>query len=132
LISLRFALSAAIPLFAIQASALSVDELPKQEWRVGGIDVEGADAVSSDTITEHMLTKERAWYAPWRARPPFNPGTDDPDNGVLGVFIRVASLRPVPRNRPALDRSVLFSQLRERDLHDGGCGHGQDGTENAE
>lgn len=76
LLLLAIVVNFAVVAMAHGSWALTVDQLPPgRDWRVGGLDIEGNDAISSSTIEEYLLTKQRAWYAPWRERPPFDPVT---------------------------------------------------------
>jgi len=55
---------------AARAPAVTVEELPHDvQWRVASIEIDGAGKVSHSEIKDAMFTKERAWYALWRARP---------------------------------------------------------------
>jgi outer membrane protein assembly complex protein YaeT len=54
--------------------ALPVEELdPNREWRTKDINISGNDQVGSSELQEALSTKTRAWYAPWRPRPTFDP-----------------------------------------------------------
>jgi outer membrane protein assembly complex protein YaeT len=58
------------------ALALQLDELPAdREWHTRSIEISGNRSIGGDDLREAILTKTRAWYAPWRDRPPFDPVT---------------------------------------------------------
>src|SRR5690606_16218441 len=60
-------------LWSTELLAIPVDEVPEDvAWRVESIEVEGEQVSSEGEIEKVILTKERAWYAPWREKPPFD------------------------------------------------------------
>jgi outer membrane protein assembly complex protein YaeT len=68
---------------AVQVEALD----PRRDWVVGSLVIEGADHVSAKDLTAVMQTKERTWWALWRPRPPFDPGTFENDlDNVRATF----------------------------------------------
>ncbi|MEW6297773.1 MAG: outer membrane protein assembly factor BamA [Thermodesulfobacteriota bacterium] len=67
--------------------ALSVEELDQdRQWRVTDIRVTGNEVFSEDELLSVLLTKERAWYLPWRERPAFDPVTFTTDVERLRRF----------------------------------------------
>ncbi len=59
---------------------VSLDEFEVDvEWRVAKITFVGNDAIPADDLHEAILTKKRAWYAPWRSRPVFDAVTFEAD-----------------------------------------------------
>jgi outer membrane protein assembly complex protein YaeT len=105
------------------AGAVAASELPEGvEWRVAGIEVEGAEVLSEGEIEKAMLTQQRAWYAPWRDRPILDRVTfqgdverirrlyesvgyygaevtydlvPDPEESTVAIAIRVAEGEPI-------------------------------------
>lgn len=58
------------------AAGVQVDDVPTdREWHVGSIEIDGNESIGTGDLREAMLTKTRAWYAPWRDRPPFDSVT---------------------------------------------------------
>jgi outer membrane protein assembly complex protein YaeT len=54
--------------------ALPVEELdPNREWRIKDLNISGNEQVGSSELQDVLSTKTRPWYAPWRARPVFDP-----------------------------------------------------------
>jgi outer membrane protein insertion porin family len=69
---LAFALCFA-SLLASSARAVTVDGLEQDvPWRVGSIEIVGNRVLDSGEVETVLLTKERAWWAPWRDRPAFD------------------------------------------------------------
>jgi outer membrane protein assembly factor BamA len=60
--------------------AIPVEELdPDREWRLKRLSFSGNENFSSGELKGVLSTQERPWYAPWRARPAFEPGTFSAD-----------------------------------------------------
>jgi outer membrane protein insertion porin family/translocation and assembly module TamA len=51
-----------------------VEELdPNRQWQTKGLKISGNDQIGSSELQEILSTKTRPWYAPWQARPGFEP-----------------------------------------------------------
>jgi outer membrane protein insertion porin family/translocation and assembly module TamA len=51
-----------------------VEELdPNRQWQTKGLKISGNDQIGSSELQEILSTKTRPWYAPWQARPAFEP-----------------------------------------------------------
>jgi len=56
--------------------ASTVDELdPQVQWHTAKIIITGNHDVTESQIRAQLVTQTRPWYAPWRARPEFDPAT---------------------------------------------------------
>ena len=54
--------------------AMPVEELdPNREWRTQDLIISGNKEIGSSEVEDALSTKTRPWYAPWRARPVFDP-----------------------------------------------------------
>jgi outer membrane protein insertion porin family len=84
---LRFAFLLSFAGLAVPARAVTVDGLSQEvPWAVGSIEVVGNQVLDAGDVETVMLTKERAWWAPWRDRPAFDRVT------FLGDIERVRRL----------------------------------------
>ncbi|MGH7858070.1 MAG: outer membrane protein assembly factor BamA [Candidatus Binatia bacterium] len=73
--------------FPRAASSLRVDRIdPARTFRVGEVEIEGADAFSEGALEKEILTQERPWYTPWRSDPEFQPDTFTKDLERLKRF----------------------------------------------
>lgn len=63
------------------ANTAAAEELdaPPPAWRVADIDIEGVCGLSAGELESQMRTEQRAWWAPWRERPGFDPLVFDGD-----------------------------------------------------
>jgi outer membrane protein assembly complex protein YaeT len=59
---------------------------PDLEWRIGEIEITGASHFSTGSLDKKMLSSERPWYTPWRARPEFDPAIFERDIARLVRF----------------------------------------------
>lgn len=71
-----FAAAVLFLLVARAAPAVQVEDVPSdREWHTRSIKIDGNESIGTGELRDAMLTKTRAWYAPWRDRPPFDPVT---------------------------------------------------------
>lgn len=92
---------------AIPARALTVDGLSQEvPWTVGSIEVQGNLVLDAGEIETVLLTKERAWWAPWRDRPAFDRVT------FLGDVERV---RRLYESRGYYGAEVTYDLTTERE-----------------
>jgi outer membrane protein assembly complex protein YaeT len=59
---------------------------PDLEWMIGEIEITGASHFSTGSLDKKMLSSERPWYKPWRARPEFDPAIFERDIARLVRF----------------------------------------------
>ena len=59
---------------------------PDLEWMIGEIEITGASHFSARSLDKRMLSRERPWYTPWRARPEFDPAVFERDIARLVRF----------------------------------------------
>jgi outer membrane protein assembly complex protein YaeT len=53
---------------------MPVEELdPNREWRIKDLLISGNKEIGTSEVEDALSTKTRPWYAPWRARPVFDP-----------------------------------------------------------
>ena len=58
------------------SAASTVDELdPQGQWHTAKIVITGNHDITESQIRAQLVTQTRPWYAPWRARPEFDPAT---------------------------------------------------------
>src|SRR5262245_2917859 len=70
-------------------SALQLDDLdPDKEWTTAAVEISGNTRFSSSELRNEMVTTTRAWYAPWRSRPRFDPVAFKTDIERLQRFYR--------------------------------------------
>src|SRR5262249_39303627 len=48
---------------------------PAVQWQTNTISITGNHDITESQIRAQLVTQKRPWYAPWRARPPFDPAT---------------------------------------------------------
>lgn len=60
---------------AVQVGALET----RWDWELAELRFSGNRDISASDLREVMITKPRAWYAPWRALPSFDPSTFETD-----------------------------------------------------
>jgi outer membrane protein assembly complex protein YaeT len=75
-------LFSARPLFAIPVEELD----PSREWRTKDLAISGNERLTAGELKDALSTQTRPWYTPWRARPPFEPGTFSADLDRLRRF----------------------------------------------
>jgi len=67
--------------------AAQIEDLsPDAELRVRDVVIEGSEAFPASALANEILTRERAWYTPWRSRPVFEPSTLETDLERLRRF----------------------------------------------
>lgn len=59
---------------------------PDLEWMIGKIEITGASHFSTGSLDKRMLSRQRPWYTPWRARPEFDPAIFERDIARLVRF----------------------------------------------
>lgn len=64
-----FILFCSSPLFAVPVEELD----PNREWRTKDLIISDNEKVGTSELKDSLSTKMRPWYAPWRARPVFDP-----------------------------------------------------------
>jgi outer membrane protein insertion porin family/translocation and assembly module TamA len=66
-----------------------VEELdPSRQWQTKDLKISGNDQIDSSELAEVLSTKTRPWYAPWQARPLFDPAVFTSDLQRLVQFYR--------------------------------------------
>jgi outer membrane protein insertion porin family len=69
------------------ASAILLDALdPSRQWRVERIEFSGNKILTSDELSDALVTKARPWYRVWEERPAFDPITFGSDLERLQRF----------------------------------------------
>jgi outer membrane protein assembly complex protein YaeT len=69
--------------------ALQVDDLdPEKEWETYALLIAGNARLAASQLQGELVTTTRSWYAPWRARPRFDPVAFQTDVERLRRFYR--------------------------------------------
>jgi outer membrane protein insertion porin family len=81
------AVLAGLSVLTDSASAILLDALdPSRQWRVERIEFSGNKILTSDELSDALVTKARPWYRVWEDRPVFDPITFGSDLERLQRF----------------------------------------------
>jgi len=81
------AVLAGLSVLTDSASAILLDALdPSRQWRVERIEFSGNKILTSDELSDALVTKARPWYRVWEERPAFDPITFGSDLERLQRF----------------------------------------------
>jgi outer membrane protein assembly complex protein YaeT len=71
------------------ATTTTLDDIDaSRDWKLRGVDVDGAGSVGASAVRKVMLTRPRRWFARWQALPVFDPVTFEADLGRIRSLYR--------------------------------------------
>jgi len=71
------------------ATTTSLDDIDtSRDWKLRGVDIDGAGNVGASAVKKVMMTQPRRWLARWQALPVFDPVTFEADLGRIRALYR--------------------------------------------